>query len=137
MNESDPKIENKEGQKKRILLADDSPSVLFGISALLEFLGYEVVTAENGQELLDKLNSGEKFDAVITDIQMPGVDGVSVLEQIRQNPNFKELPVIVHSGTWDRELEKKVDKLGGKRLQKPYGEDVLKSVLKDIFDNAL
>src|SRR5947209_2810280 len=88
--------ENKEKPRKRILVVDDTPASLEYAAACLEMFGYEVVTANDGQKILDLLNSGEllSFDAIFTDNDMPGVYGFDALVEIRKNPKFAKLPVI-------------------------------------------
>jgi two-component system, NtrC family, response regulator AtoC len=74
----------------RILLVDDDPGVLFALSELLEAQGAEVLTAASGAEALLRL---EGVDVVVTDLAMPGMTGLELLEQIRARD--RELPVIL------------------------------------------
>ena len=66
----------------KVLVVDDDPAVRKSIDRVLSSKGYAVITAENGEEALRKLNE-EKYDLVYTDIRMPGVSGLEVAEQIR------------------------------------------------------
>ena len=129
--------ESKEKLKKRILLADDEEMVIIGTETMLNILGYEVVIVRNGKELLDKIFSGERFDVVITDNNMPEMNGIDALEQVRKNPEFERLPLILNSAKEDSSLKERVEKLGVKYLKKPYDGDTLESVLNEIFkDNS-
>jgi|SRR3989344_8449491 len=121
------------GPKKRILVADDDEVIIAGVEATLEMLDYEVVIVHNGKELLAKLESGVKFNAVITDNNMPEMDGIDALEQIRKNPKFEKLPVILHTGGGDPNLEGRVRKLGARYLEKPYGFETLESILGEAL----
>ena len=69
---------------KHILVVDDDERVLFVLRRALMRLsdGYEIVTAQNGREALDEINA-RPFDLVITDLRMPGMDGVGLTEKIR------------------------------------------------------
>jgi two-component system, sensor histidine kinase and response regulator len=125
--------EGKERLKLKFLFADDGPLEQMLNVAILQSMGHEVVMVKNGQELLDKLESGEAFDIVLTDIQMPEIDGVTALQKIRENPKFASLPVIVYSATWETKLEEKVDMLGGKRLKKPLKKEELEKILIEVF----
>lgn len=68
--------------RPRILLVDDNRHGLAARRSLLEELGYEIVTAENGQEALSQY-AGKKFDLVVTDFKMPGMDGTVLIQRIR------------------------------------------------------
>lgn len=74
--------------KARILIVDDEQCILKALSRHFRYLRYDIDTANNGQEALDKL-ADSKFDVVISDIQMPVMSGVDLLRRIR-----KEYPMI-------------------------------------------
>jgi DNA-binding response OmpR family regulator len=80
--------------KKRILIADDEPSIRFLYERELKKEGYEVVFAVNGQEAL-RLAREEKPDLVVLDIRMPGMDGIQALHRILEEQN--SLPVIINT----------------------------------------
>jgi DNA-binding response OmpR family regulator len=80
-------------EKKRILLVDDEFAILKVLSIKLEICGYDVFTAADGQEALDKVNSA-KPDLMLLDVIMPGLNGLEVLRRLRA---FSELPVIIYS----------------------------------------
>lgn len=95
-----------------ILFADDSESVRGLVSYNLQKQGHNVETVTDGAELLKELKSGETYDVVVTDNNMPGVKGIDVLRSLRANDSqFKDLPVIVYSG--DSYLGEIVKELGG------------------------
>ncbi len=79
---------------KKILLVDDSPEFLRMLSLMVELLGYKAVSAENGNQALEKLvvNESDAFDCVITDVEMPVMSGWELLRDIRRI-NY-DLPVI-------------------------------------------
>lgn len=81
-------------KKKLILAVDDIPVNQTLLKSQLRFSEYDVITASNGKEALQKI-SADHPDAVLLDIMMPGMDGFEVLEAIRQNPETEELPVIM------------------------------------------
>lgn len=80
--------------KQKILLVEDSIPIRTQMRRILENAGYEVTAAVDGQDGFNKLRES-KFDAVISDIQMPNVDGLELTAKIRQLPEYKELPVIL------------------------------------------
>ena len=79
----------------KILVIDDEQDIRIVMQQVLELEGYEVSVAANGQEGLDILET-EPTDLVITDIIMPGMDGVATLERIKEK--WPDMPVIVISG---------------------------------------
>ncbi len=81
----------------KILVIDDEKVIVNMIQQLLEMYGHDVDTADDGGEGIQKFNN-DRFDLVITDICMPGVDGNSVAKHIR-NSDKKHVPVIGMSGT--------------------------------------
>ncbi len=85
------------GEQRRILVVDDDEMVRSLLQRTLEKAGYDVITAANGQEALDRMS---QFDVslVLLDIMMPGLDGFEVLERMPQHLN---IPVIMLSGMRD------------------------------------
>ena len=81
-------------KKKLILAVEDIPVNQTLLKSQLRFSEYDVITASNGKEALQKI-AADHPDAVLLDIMMPGMDGFDVLEAIRQNPETEELPVIM------------------------------------------
>ena len=81
---------------KRILLVDDSKIVLSLHTYILENAGYEVKCAPNGFAALEFLFS-EFFDLVITDVNMPKMDGYALIERIREEEEFSSLPIVIIS----------------------------------------
>ncbi|BAZ27514.1 two-component hybrid sensor and regulator [Kalymmatonema gypsitolerans NIES-4073] len=80
--------------KQKILLVEDSIPIRTQMRRILESAGYEVTAAIDGQDGFNKLRESQ-FDAVISDIQMPNVDGLELTAKIRELPEYKELPVIL------------------------------------------
>ena len=81
-------------KKPVILLVEDSPPVRIQEKRLFEDAGYVVVTANNGLEGYNTLQNG-LFDAVVSDVEMPYLDGFSLVTKIRQHTEFKDLPVVL------------------------------------------
>lgn len=80
-------------EEKRILIADDDPVILRLLQVNLELEGYDVVTANNGQEAVDAAGA-EKPDLVILDIMMPRLDGYQACEQLKSDDATRHIPVI-------------------------------------------
>ncbi|HEV2471281.1 MAG TPA: response regulator [Chthonomonadales bacterium] len=79
---------------KKILAVDDERHIVRLVQVNLERAGYQVVTAFDGKEALEKVES-EQPDMVVLDVMMPYMDGFEVLQQLRKNPMTRDLPVIM------------------------------------------
>jgi len=80
-------------QKNTILIVEDSKFFLNQIKGFTEDAGYNVVTALDGLEGLDMLNSDDQIDLILTDIEMPNMDGLQFSKEVRNNMRFKEMPI--------------------------------------------
>ena len=85
-------------KKKTILLVDDEEIILKSLGKDLKTEGYDITTAENGESAIAKLKE-KRFDLVITDLIMEGLDGIQVLKQAKKSD--PELPVIILTGYGD------------------------------------
>lgn len=79
---------------KKILIVDDSSSVRTVARMALRERGYEVIEAANGQEALTKLDA-ERCNLIISDVNMPVMDGITLLKEVKRHPNYKFTPVIM------------------------------------------
>ena len=104
-------VKPEEVKRKRILVVDDSPATREVVSGLLRGAGYEVVTAENGIQAMRELGK-EDFDLVVTDINMPQMDGYELTKYIRETPHLKALPVIMLTSFGSAEERKKGKEVG-------------------------
>ncbi|AFZ34614.1 CheA signal transduction histidine kinase [Stanieria cyanosphaera PCC 7437] len=80
--------------KPSLLLVEDSIVIRTQMKRILESAGYQVTTAVDGLDGFNKLRKG-KFDGIISDVEMPNLDGLSLTERIRQYPEYRELPIIL------------------------------------------
>ena len=80
---------------KTALLVDDSRTILLGISGVLKKAGYIVETASAGPEALAKLAGGLKPSVIITDLNMPGMDGIELIRRARTAPGCRFLPMLM------------------------------------------
>ncbi len=80
---------------KRVLAVDDSRILLFFYRTNLSKMGLKVTTAINGQEAIDIMEKGEEFDLIITDLNMPVMDGIEFTREVRAHPVWKNIKVIM------------------------------------------
>ncbi len=114
----------------KILMADDEATVLEIMARKVASAGYEVVTASNGKQAWEKIQS-ENPDVVLLDLTMPVMDGFAVLSQLRTNPpSQKWIPVIIISALDEmHNMQKGFDLEADHYLVKPcHIEDVLKAI---------
>ncbi len=89
---------------------------------------FEVVEASDGAEALDMLRNGE-FDGVVSDIDMPRMNGIEFITALRRVERFADLPVMVVSGRRDTETAEKIANLGVIRMfAKPVNDTLVKSI---------
>ncbi|MBV8794533.1 MAG: response regulator, partial [Hyphomicrobiales bacterium] len=91
--------------RKRLLIVEDNPAELLGITELLGYQDIEVVTADNGHEALARLRE-QPADCVVLDLKLPDMSGFELLEHIRQDDALTQVPVVVFTG---RELSLEED----------------------------
>ncbi len=115
---------------KTILIVDDSPTILKFVSFTLRSAGFKVVTACDGMDALEKLSTlsenGETVDLVITDLNMPNIDGYEFIKTLKANEQYSAFPIIILSSEED-ECDKKAGSEAGASsyLVKPFRPDVL------------
>lgn len=92
---------NVNGGGKRILISEDSPSVRSMLETEFTELGFDVVATNDGREALSAIEKDGRFDLVISDVEMPQMDGLALTCALRNTEEFKDLPVIVYSSIGD------------------------------------
>lgn len=112
----------------RVLLVDDEPGIRHVLGALIRDFGYDVLTAENAREALEAFTANP-FPIVVTDIRMPGMDGLILLERVRsQHPDTQVIMITGH-GDMDNAVE--CLRLGAADfIAKPVNDDLLEHSLK-------
>ncbi|NLZ12391.1 MAG: chemotaxis protein CheY [Alcaligenaceae bacterium] len=119
----------------KILVVDDFPTMRRIIRNLLKDLGFENVDeAEDGQMGLDKIRNGN-FDLIVSDWNMPNMDGLTMLQQIRADPNLSSLPVLMVTAEAKKENIVAAAKAGASGyVVKPFTAAVLEEKLNKIFE---
>ncbi|HPE69754.1 MAG TPA: response regulator transcription factor [Thermotogota bacterium] len=109
--------------KCKILVADDEENYRKLVKMFLENAGYEVLTACNGEEVLEKLSSCQEIDLLLLDVLMPGLDGRETCEHVR---SFSDIPVIMLTALGDEHDEILGIQLGADDyISKPFSSQVL------------
>jgi len=115
-------------EKGLILVVEDHGDTRELLQFVLEFNGFRVLTAPDGQAALDLLTR-QTPDLVLTDLMMPGMEGVEFIRRLRQRPAFARTPVIIMSANHGRRLEEALEMGATSSLCKPLD---LNSLLEEI-----
>ena len=121
-----------------VLVVDDIPDILKLLDATLQFKGYRVVTARDGQEALEAIQR-EHPALVIADILMPKMDGFSLLHRIRLDPETRNIPVIFLSATYVAQEDKDfAHAIGVTRfIEKPVNWEKFLPIISEILTNGV
>ena len=118
---------------KRIMTIDDSPSLRQMVALTLESAGYEVIEARDGKDALAKAD-GREFHLFLTDLNMPGMDGIELTKKLRAITTYKFVPIVLL--TTESQTEKKMQgKAAGATgwIVKPFQpQDLLATVKKVV-----
>lgn len=117
-----------------ILVVDDSVNVRRFLALTLEKAGYQVEQAKDGQEAVDKLESGLTVQAVVCDIEMPRLDGYGVLEEVKGQLQFEDLPIVMLTSRSHEKHRKVAMNLGASAyFSKPFNEQELLDTLGKLI----
>src|SRR5690606_35899672 len=124
-----------EAERRRVLLAEDDAALRGLLAEELENDGFLVVQARNGYELMEAVarhtDGEEHFDAIVTDIRMPGPEGMFALASLREED--WQTPVIVTTAFGDANTHEEARRLGAIRvLDKPFDYDELRELLESV-----
>jgi signal transduction histidine kinase/ActR/RegA family two-component response regulator len=117
------------GRGLRVLVVEDNAEVGAFSTQILEDLGYETTLASNGHEALEQLSQGQPYDAVFSDVVMPGMGGIELGHEVRRR--YPGLPVVLTSGYSDVLAEE--GRHGFELLHKPYAAEELSRVLRRVM----
>src|SRR6187401_445167 len=101
----------------RVLIVDDSPTILKVVSAILARHGYEAAAARDGLAGIEMIKRGPKYDLVLLDFVMPRMNGYQFCRELRAHPQHRSLPVVLMSA--------KGDKIGGQVVQQTGAIDAI------------
>lgn len=118
---------------KIIMTVDDSASVRQMVSFTLKGAGYDVLEAEDGQDAVAKLN-GQRVHMVVTDLNMPNMDGIELVRTLRAEAAYKFIPIILLT-TESQAAKKQEGKAAGATgwIVKPFKPDQLLAVVKKVL----
>lgn len=122
---------------KTILLVDDSATLLMSMEAIIKKGGYGVQKAKNAEDAIQKLGGGFKPDLIITDLNMPGMDGIALIAHLRKMAGLRFTPILMLT-TESQQTKRQQAKAAGATgwLVKPVDSQQLLSVIKQVVPGA-
>jgi chemotaxis family two-component system sensor histidine kinase/response regulator PixL len=136
--ETQPSYSQKPDYKspKVVLVVDDAISLRQTISLTLQKSGYQVIQAQNGVEALEKLQLHPEIQVVISDLEMPRMNGFELLGNFRQYPKLAKIPVVILTSRSSEKHRRLAQELGAKAyLTKPYLENEFISTIKRLINS--
>jgi len=120
---------------KRVLILDDSRTIRTSVKYTLQKSGYEVLLAENGVEglkvLKENSSMSDRPQMIITDINMPKMDGIEFIKEVKKDRQFKFIPILVLTTESQAEMKNKGKEAGAAGwLVKPFSPEQLTGVVK-------
>jgi chemotaxis family two-component system sensor histidine kinase/response regulator PixL len=136
--ETQPSYSQKPDHKspKVVLVVDDAISLRQTISLTLQKSGYQVIQAQNGVEALEKLQLHPEIQVVVSDLEMPRMNGFELLGNFRQYPKLAKIPVVILTSRSSEKHRQLAQELGAKAyLTKPYLENEFLSTIKRLINS--
>ena len=126
-------VEVTDKPKKKILVVDDEPDIVTGISDRLAFEGYEVITANDGQTALS-IAREKNPDLIVLDIMLPKIDGFKVCRLLKFDKKKKHIPIIMLTAkTQETDIKTGKDMKADEYICKPFDqEELIKSIKKHL-----
>lgn len=123
-------------RKNRIMVVDDSINVRRFLALVLEKANYQVEQSKDGQDALEKLQSGLMVDAIVSDIEMPRLDGYGFLANVKNDEHFKNIPMIMLTSRSGEKHRKMAFNLGANAyFSKPFLEEELLNQISLFINN--
>ena len=119
---------------KTALVVDDSPTMRQMVAFTLTNAGFKVVEAEDGKDAVNKVAAGPKMDIVVTDLNMPEMDGITLIKELRKMAAFKFTPILMLT-TESAEDKKKAGKEAGATgwIVKPFNPELMLKVIAKLL----
>jgi two-component system chemotaxis response regulator CheY len=118
---------------KRILAVDDSKTMRDMVSFTLRNAGFEVTEAEDGKDALRALGNGNKFDLIITDLNMPNMDGFALIDAVRAQASYKFVPILILTTESDQQKKDRGKEAGATGwIVKPFNPEKLLQVVNKV-----
>jgi two-component system, chemotaxis family, chemotaxis protein CheY len=124
----------EDAMSKTALVVDDSPTMRQMVAFTLTNAGFKVVEAEDGKDAVSKVAAGQKMDIVVTDLNMPEMDGISLIKELRKMAAFKFTPILMLT-TESAAEKKQAGKDAGATgwIVKPFNPEVMLKIIAKVL----
>ena len=123
--------------KKTIFVVDDDPDITHSVKWVMEYLGpekYVVICIENGNKCLELLQANLIPDLILLDIMMPGMSGWMLSDRLRENPSWKNIPIIFLTARRDEFAQEAGKPLSKDYITKPFDIHDLKTRIEKVLN---
>jgi two-component system, chemotaxis family, chemotaxis protein CheY len=119
---------------KVIMTVDDSTSIRQMVGFILKDAGYEVIEAVDGKDAVGHLLNNSNIDMIITDLNMPNMDGIELITHVRTMPKYKYIPIVMLT-TESQDGKKQAGKAAGATgwIVKPFKPEQILAVIKKVL----
>jgi CheY-like chemotaxis protein len=125
-----------ETRRRHVMLVDDEPLVAHTIERLLR-RDYDITVALCGQEAIEHIARGMRFDAIVSDVMMPNMTGIELIEEVRRlAPEQAERVIFLSGGAFTAQTREQLDQLGAPQLEKPVTANELRACVKQVAGAA-
>jgi two-component system chemotaxis response regulator CheY len=124
----------EDAMSKTALVVDDSPTMRQMVAFTLTNAGFKVVEAEDGKDAVNKVAAGPKMDIVVTDLNMPEMDGISLIKELRKMAAFKFTPILMlttESAAEKKQAGKEAGATGW--IVKPFNPEVMLKIIAKVL----
>ena len=119
-------------RRHRVMLVDDEPQVAQTMERLLR-RDYDVTLAGCGRDAIDLITQGARFDAIVSDVMMPNMTGIELIEELQRiAPDQAERLIFLSGGAFTAQTRERLDQLGAPQLEKPITASELRACVKRI-----
>ena len=119
--------------RKKTLIVDDEKLILISTRIVLESVGYQVITAASGEEAISQAKE-ESPGLILLDIMMPGIDGWETLSRLKEDPETKDIPVVIFTAREHTRGRKLAREMGAvDYFQKPFEPDELIQIVEQYL----
>jgi len=122
---------------KNIMIVDDNPDLLFSVKAGLEDINpdFKIIEANSAKNCLNMLKNNNIPDLILLDIMMPDMDGWEMFDCLKENENWKNIPVIFLTARTDKVAENAGKFLAEDYIEKPFEIEVLQDRIEKVLGN--
>ena len=119
---------------KKVLVVDDSKSIVAMVRYSLEKTGYQVFSAHDGQEVLERLKEAQGADIIICDLNMPNMDGLTMLKAVKASPEYAGIPFLMLTTEAQQSMRQQAKEAGARAwIIKPFTDEQIRGAVEKFI----